>query len=72
MANIAAGLHWVGERGPQLLDFRDGETVYDHQESVAMVANRPRMVTGTGKNWTVATQGAQGGPFVGGVPLAVR
>ena len=28
------GLAWVGERGPELVDFRGGERVWSHQESV--------------------------------------
>ena len=29
-------LAWVGEQGPELMRFRGGETVYDHQTSMAM------------------------------------
>jgi phage-related tail protein len=28
------GLAWVGERGPELVDFRGGESVYPHDESL--------------------------------------
>lgn len=28
-----AGLHWVGEKGPELVDFKGGESVYDDETS---------------------------------------
>lgn len=31
-------LAWVGERGPELVRFRGGETVYDHKTSLGMAA----------------------------------
>ncbi len=30
------GLAWVGERGPELVDFRGGEAVYPHEDSLRM------------------------------------
>lgn len=36
--NATAGLHWVGENGPELLRFRGGEAVYPADES-AMIAD---------------------------------
>lgn len=33
------GLAWVGERGPELVNLPRGSQVYDHQRSMAMVAN---------------------------------
>ncbi|MFV2172346.1 NlpC/P60 family protein [Actinomadura sp. LOL_016] len=36
------GLAWVGERGPELVDFRGGEAVYPHEESLRMAAAAAR------------------------------
>jgi phage tail tape measure protein, TP901 family, core region len=33
------GLHWVGENGPELMNFRGGETVYTNTESKRIVNN---------------------------------
>jgi ribosomal protein S11 len=30
------GLHWVGEEGPELMNFRGGEQVFPHDDSMAM------------------------------------
>lgn len=34
----ASGLAWVGERGPELVNFHGGETVYNHRDSMHMAA----------------------------------
>ncbi len=36
--SAAPGLAWVGERGPELMDFRGGERVYNAQQSKSMAA----------------------------------
>lgn len=33
-----AGLHWVGEKGPELVKFKGGETVLDAQESASLAS----------------------------------
>lgn len=47
--NARAGLRWVGERGPELVNFRGGERVYNAEESKAMArgnaANEARFAT---------------------------
>lgn len=43
--SAAPGLHWVGERGPELVDFRGGERVYTHQESQQMTNSSPIHIT---------------------------
>lgn len=35
-SSAASGLAWVGERGPELVDFGGGEKVYNHADSMAM------------------------------------
>jgi SLT domain-containing protein len=34
----APGLAWVGERGPELVNFHGGETVYNHRDSMHMAS----------------------------------
>jgi SLT domain-containing protein len=34
----ASGLAWVGERGPELVNFHGGETVYNHKDSLHMAS----------------------------------
>lgn len=36
--NARRGLAWVGERGPELVDFRGGERVFPHEESLRIAA----------------------------------
>lgn len=45
--SAASGLHWVGELGPELINFSGGERVYTAAESARMV--------GTGGNTTYVT-----------------
>lgn len=35
--NATRGLHWVGENGPELLQFKGGERVYPHRESLQIM-----------------------------------
>src|SRR5262249_39114011 len=45
VADAPSGWAWVGERGPELVNFRGGETVLNHQRSVAMRAEEARRKT---------------------------
>jgi|GEM_PF-2128436 len=38
-SNAAPGLHWVGEKGPELINFRGGETVRNANRSRAIAAS---------------------------------
>jgi SLT domain-containing protein len=38
-SGAAPGLAWVGERGPELVRFHGGETVYNHQDSMRMAVS---------------------------------
>lgn len=40
--SAARGLAWVGERGPELINFGGGERVYNNQESTAMIYAQAR------------------------------
>lgn len=40
--NAAAGLAWVGEKGPELVRMRGGEQVYTNSQSMSMVADHGR------------------------------
>lgn len=33
-----AGLHWVGEKGPELVNFKGGESVFDAEESASLAS----------------------------------
>lgn len=46
--NATAGLHWVGEKGPELIDFGSGgQTVYDNKTSMDMATTSPYLNYGT-------------------------
>lgn len=48
----APGLAWVGEKGPELINFHGGETVYNNADSMRMAAglgNVPGYASGTAK-----------------------
>lgn len=39
--NATAGLHWVGENGPELVNFGGGETVLNNKDSMSLVDSIP-------------------------------
>lgn len=51
------GLSWVGERGPELVNFRGGERVYNAAESARMAGGRPLVVNLNIDGSTVRTIG---------------